>query len=405
MKRIICIVAVFIFAAALSLSLISCKSGEDAADTPMESFGPEVEGQIEEAVERNLRLVNLERRARKLEATLEATRELEGEMIFRSPQMQEAMDALARAAPTESSVLITGESGTGKELAARFVHESSRRLEAPLIIVNCAAIPENLLESELFGHEKGAFSGANERKIGRFELAHGGTIFLDEIGTLPMDLQAKLLRTLENRVIERVGGTTQTQLDVRWLAATNTDLERLVKEGRFREDLFYRLHVIAVTLPPLRERPDDIRLLAEHFLGHYARELKRQPLELSDNVLEVFQVHTWPGNVRELRNLIERLSVLEKGPEITPASLPTQMLEAYREAIGVDINEVTESRYKEAIEEFRRSFIVRSLRITRGNQAEAARLMGLHRNTLLHHLKSLDIKPEEYGMPGAEGGD
>ena len=353
--------------------------------------------ELRHAIERNLRLVKLERKAHSLEARLRA-REAgrSSRIVFQSQSMQETLERLRKAAPTDSSVLIMGESGTGKELAAQFVHRISARSEAPLVVVNCAAIPDNLLESELFGHEKGAFSGATERKIGRFELANGGTVFLDEIATLPLDLQAKLLRTLENRVIERIGGTKQIQLDVRWIAATNRDLARLAREGRFREDLFYRLNVIVATLPPLRDRPEDIPLLANHFLDELAGDLKRKPLRLSDDVMEVFQVYEWPGNVRELRNLIERLSVLEAGPVITVANLPPEMLDAYRKSVGLDITSVSGSRYKEAMEEFRRSFIVRSLRAAGGNQAEAARQLGLHRNTLIHHIKSLSIRPEEY---------
>jgi two-component system NtrC family response regulator len=356
--------------------------------------------ELRHAIERNLRLVSLERKNRTLEASLRESGLGGEEIVFESLAMVSAFKALEKAAPTDSSVLITGESGTGKELAAHFVHRNSGRSAEPILIVNCAAIPDTLLESELFGHERGAFSGATERKMGKFELADGGTIFLDEIGTLPLDLQAKLLRALENRVIERIGGTDQIDLDVRWMAATNRDLGQLVADGKFREDLFYRLHVIAVTLPPLRERPEDIPILASHFMEQFARDLKRTPLSLSDEVLEVLQIYEWPGNVRELKNLFERLSVLEPGEEIRVESLPREMLDAYQKAIGVDITTASTSTYKSAMHEFRRAFIIRSLRTAGGNQAKAARILGLHRNTLLHHLRSLDIQPEEYEIGG-----
>ncbi len=353
--------------------------------------------ELQHTVDRNLRMVSLERRNRSLEAAVQAGEEQE-DLIYTSDPMVEVFEALRKAAPTDASVLIIGESGTGKELAAQFVHRQSRRADGPLITVNCAAIPENLLESELFGHEKGAFSGADQRKTGKFELANRGTIFLDEISTLPKDLQAKLLRAIETRVIERVGGNQPIHLDVRWVAATNRDLKAQVEEGGFREDLYYRLNVINVTLPPLRKRPEDIPLLASHFLRHFARELKKETAGLSDDVQEVFQVYEWPGNVRELKNLIERITVLSNDGTVTVEDLPDNMLEAYREQIGVAITDVNESRYKEAIEEFRRAFIVRTLRITKGNQAHAARLLGLHRNTLIHHIRSMDIQPEEYGQ-------
>lgn len=353
--------------------------------------------ELRHAIERALRVLELERKNRSLEASLQATDQRE-EIVYVSAAMDSAFQALKKAAPTDASVLITGESGTGKELAAYYVHEHSDRESGPLITVNCAAIPNTLLESELFGHEKGAFSGANERKTGKFELANRGTLFLDEIGSLPLDLQSKLLRTLESNVIERVGGTKPLHLDVRWIAATNRDLNTQVERGAFREDLYFRLNVIAVNLPPLRERLEDVPLLANHFIKQFSVEMKKPELRLSDEILEVFQVYEWPGNVRELRNLIERLMVLEPGPEVPVGQLPAQMLEAYSEEIGVDITEVTESRYKEAIEEFRRAFIVRAMRAANGNQAHAARSLGLHRNTLLHHLKTLRIQPEEYGQ-------
>ncbi|MFC1559099.1 sigma-54-dependent transcriptional regulator [Gemmatimonadota bacterium] len=352
--------------------------------------------ELRHAVDRAFKVIELERKNRSLEASLMAT-EHRQEIVYLSRSMDEVFQDLRKSAVSDSSIFLLGESGTGKELAAHFVHEYSDRSDGPIVTVNCAAIPDTLLESELFGHEKGAFSGASERKIGKFELAHMGTIFLDEIGLLPMDLQAKLLRTIETKVIERVGGTKPIHLDVRWLAATNRDPAALVEEGVFREDLFFRLNVISMSLPPLRDRLDDLPLLANHFLEQFGRDMKKPPLTLNEEILEVFQVYSWPGNVRELRNLIERLMVLEPGPEVSVEQLPTRMLEAYSEAVGVDITDVTDSRYKEAIEEFRRNFIIRAMRTANGNQTHAARSLGLHRNTLIHHLREMHIEPGEYG--------
>lgn len=350
---------------------------------------------LRHTVERTLKVIDLERKNRSLQASLEAT-DLRGEIVYTSEAMESVFELLKKAAPTDSSVLITGESGTGKELAAQFVHERSNRSDFPLITINCAAIPDALLESELFGHEMGAFSGALDRKIGKFELANRGTIFLDEIGALPMELQSKLLRTLETKIIERVGGNKPIHLDVRWIAATNRDLGKSVENGEFRNDFFFRLNVIAVNLPPLRQRREDISLLADYFIQQFADELKKPALELSDNVKEVFEVYNWPGNVREMRNLIERLTVLEPGPEVSIDGLPEHMLSVYTEEIGIPITSTTGSRYKDAIEEFRRAFIVRAMRVAEGSQVRAAEILGLHRNTLTHHLRSFDIGPDEY---------
>jgi transcriptional regulator with GAF, ATPase, and Fis domain len=226
------------------------------------------------------------------------------------------LEKVRLVAETDTSVLILGETGTGKELIARALHSASRRKNRPLIKVNCAALPSGLIESELFGHEKGAFTGASERRVGRFELADGGTIFLDEIGEVPSDVQVKLLRVLQEREIERVGGNKTIGVDVRVVAATNRDLKRAVAAGKFRQDLFYRLNVFPIDLPPLRERPEDIRLLVHYFVGRYATKIGRRISRVSEALLERLLAYAWPGNVRELENVIERAVILSKGPEL-----------------------------------------------------------------------------------------
>jgi two-component system response regulator HydG len=250
--------------------------------------------------------------------------------------MRRVFEAIALVAPTEATALILGESGTGKELVAQAIHANSPRRAGPLITVNCAALPETLLESELFGHERGAFTGATERRLGRFELAHGGTIFLDEIGDLPPTAQTKLLRVLQSQEFERVGGTNTLKIDVRVIAATNKDLEAAVRAGQFREDLWYRLYVFPLTLPPLRERRDDIPLLTEHFLRRYAERHRRRLRGLTPRALDLLMRYEWPGNVRELEHTIERAVILARGEHITPEELPPTI-----RAIGGDPTDTT----------------------------------------------------------------
>jgi two-component system NtrC family response regulator len=250
-------------------------------------------------------------------------------IIGKSPPMQNVFKTISKVGPTSATVLILGESGTGKELVAKSIHFNSPRRNKPIVAVNCAALAENLLESELFGHEKGAFTGAVARKKGRFELADGGTIFLDEIGELPPSLQVKLLRVLQEKTIERVGGTIPIPVDIRIIAATHRSLKQEIEEGRFREDLFYRLNVVKIQLPPLKQRPEDIRLLIDHFLHKYSAE--RPPgsaiKQVDPAVERLFHDYHWPGNVRELENVIERVMVLCPGPTITVADLPTELRE------------------------------------------------------------------------------
>ena len=248
-------------------------------------------------------------------------------IIGQSTTLAEVFKVLGKVAPTDSTVLVTGESGTGKELLVRALHANSRRADKPFVPINCGAIPKELLESELFGHEKGAFTHAIRSRPGRFELADGGTIFLDEIGEMDLSLQVKILRVLQEKEIERVGGTGTKKVDVRVVAATNRDLEREVAAGRFREDLYYRLNVIPLHLPPLRERGGDVLLLAEHFLREDCKKKERPMLTLAPDTRRILSAYSWPGNVRELENFMERLSILVDGDTVTPADLPATILD------------------------------------------------------------------------------
>ncbi|MGM0593830.1 MAG: sigma-54-dependent transcriptional regulator [Pseudomonadota bacterium] len=271
-------------------------------------------------LERVLKQQNLERQNRALKSELSDRYPVAG-MIGQSPAMQEVFQRIERVAPTDTTVLILGESGTGKELVARALHEQSPRRDAALITVNCAAIPDNLIESELFGHEKGAFTGAHETHKGLVEAAHGGSLFLDEIGELPAEAQARLLRVLQEGEIRRVGATRSRQVDVRLIAATNRDLKSEVESGNFRSDLYFRLHVMEILLPPLRERGDDIRILAEHLLARSCKRLNRPPMHYGDDALQALLAYPWPGNVRELENVIERAVILADGDHIDRTAL------------------------------------------------------------------------------------
>jgi transcriptional regulator with PAS, ATPase and Fis domain len=294
-------------------------------------------------------------------------------------------------------VLITGESGTGKELIARAIHRQGPRRERAFVAVNLAAIPEPLLESELFGHEKGAFTGAYQKKPGKFEMAHGGTLFLDEVGTLRVDLQAKLLRVLQEREIERIGGTRTIKVDVRIIAATNVNLKQAVKDRAFREDLYYRLNVVPLAVPPLRERREDIPALVTHFIEKYNREFGKAIRGISPGVLPVLLEYDWPGNVRELENIVERSVALVRGPVIRLSDLPLDL--ALPDA-GPGSPEPGLS-LKEARERFERQFILRVLDRVDWNQSHAARLLGLHRNTLTAKLAGWRLRRGDSGtLPG-----
>lgn len=304
------------------------------------------------------------------------------DILFAGGVMQEVRGLIKDVAGTQATVLITGESGTGKELVARAIHKGSQRSKAPFVALNCAAIPENLLESELFGHEKGAFTGATQVRQGKFELASGGTLFLDEIGELPLALQSRFLRVLQERVYERVGGNRVIHADVRVIAATNRDLEEEVRERRFREDLFYRLNVFLIRLPALRERRDGIPLLVEYLLKSAVAHAGRKALEIEPSALEKLVAYSWPGNVRELRNVIERAVILGKG-RITVAELP--------DSVRQIIAPVADPSDVSSLKERERSTILEILENCNNNRRLAAEKLGISRRTLQYRLK-------EYGL-------
>ena len=317
-------------------------------------------------------------------------------IIGRSPGMQEIFRTVLTVAPLKTTVLITGENGTGKELIAKAIHYQSPRARKPLVALNCAAIPDTLIESELFGHEKGAFTDATSRKLGQFELADGGTLFLDEIGELPLLMQPKLLRALEQGEIRRVGGDKPIQVDVRIIAATNRDLSEAIKTGAFRPDLFYRLNVVTTHLPPLRERREDLLLLIRHFSEAKAKEMGIPEKAFKPEAIDVLLRYPWPGNVRELENLIERVLVLSEGPTIGPDDLPEQLRRS--EANPGSIKEQVLSGRKSigaAVDEFERDIILEALRQTDFNQTRAAEMLGTTRRILKYRMDQLKIEATE----------
>jgi len=310
-------------------------------------------------------------------------------LIGSSEGIQKVCSLIEKVAETDSTILILGESGTGKELVARTIHYNSPRKNKPLIPINCGAIPETLLESELFGHEKGAFTGASTTRIGRFELADGGTIFLDEIGDMSPTLQVKLLRVLQQREFERVGGVRTIKVDVRIIAATNIDLEHAVHEGKFREDLYYRLNVIPVVIPPLRERADDIPLLMDHFLSHFNKSKKRDIKGFSPAAMDILISYPWPGNIRELENLVERLIILKGNGTICPDDLPEKFISHTLNnegALHITLPE-TGVNLKDVVEEFENNLILQAMQKAQGVKNKAAQLLSLNRTTLVEKLK------------------
>jgi DNA-binding NtrC family response regulator len=314
------------------------------------------------------------------------------ELIGRTPVMQRLYQLIESVARAPVTVLIVGESGTGKELVARAIHRQGPGRDGPFVPVNVAAISDGLLESELFGHEKGAFTGAFQKKRGKFELAHGGTLFLDEIASLRVDLQAKILRVLQERELERVGGTQRIKIDVRVLSATNADPKRAIQAGTLREDLYYRLNVVQITVPPLRDRREDVPLLVEYFVRRYTQQFHKPVTGVAPAALEILKSYAWPGNVRELQNIIERAVALAETPVIEVRDLPLDlMLPDTRLGEGAD-----EMRFKEARDAFERQMVLQVLDRVQWNRTEAARLLGMHRN-------SLKAKLEAWGFRGAAG--
>ena len=306
-------------------------------------------------------------------------------VVGKSLKMNEAVETAKKAATSKATVLLLGESGTGKEIFARAIHNWSERKTQPFVAINCVGLSRELLESELFGHEKGSFTGADQLKKGKMELANGGTVFLDEIGDVSHELQTKLLRFLQEREFDRVGGVRPIHVDVRIVAATNRDLDTAVKEGRFREDLYHRLNVVPIMLPPLRERREDIPTLAQHFLQRFAKEVKKNLSGISEESLTKLLAYDWPGNVRELANVIERAVVLGQGPEIAPHDLPARIVAVLSEPQPDGMS------YRDAMDAYRRQLVMRALAQTQGNRAAAARALGLHEKYFLRLLKSLRI--------------
>jgi len=334
----------------------------------------------------------LTRRVDELESRLS---EKFGRLIGRSREMETLFRQMELVAPARSNVLVVGESGTGKELVANALHENSPRREGRFLPINCAAIPAEILESELFGHERGAFTGATSRKVGKFELAHGGTLFLDEIGELPLEMQVKLLRVLEQREFMRVGGTETIRVDIRLVAATNQDLEAMIERKAFRSDLYYRLKVVTIQIPPLRARSVDIPMLANHFLQQLGLENERPDMTIASEVMGVLVRAPWEGNVRELRNLIESLVVLAPGDEIQMADLPDDLKSAAKAAD--EIVDPGGAAEPETMEEIERRAIVRALEKTSGNRTQAAEMLGIGLRTLQRKLKDYRLAGKAEG--------
>jgi len=351
--------------------------------------------------ERALTASRLSQEVTRLRRGLEEVREFSA-LIGRHPRMQDVYKIIGRIAGTDVTVLLRGESGTGKELVARAVHSYSRRSGRPFVAVSCAAIPITLLESEMFGHERGAFTDAKERRLGKFELAHGGTLYLDEIGDMPLELQSKLLRALQERTIERLGGHEPIRVDVRVLAATNRDLEAMVKENRFREDLYYRLNVIPIDVPPLRQRRDDIAVLMDYFLHKHSAPGGRQ-MKISADARKLLMDYAWPGNVRQLESAIERAMLLAESDEITIEDLPVEIRSSVRTEGSGGFKLPPEGI---SFEELERSLIIQAMEQTGWNITRAAKLLGLSFRTLQYRLDKFGIeRPNRKGKGEQEEGE
>jgi DNA-binding NtrC family response regulator len=361
-------------------------------------------------IARAFELVLLRNENRNLRAQLRSSFSFD-EIVGSGTAMESVLRLVRKVAPSNATILIVGESGTGKELVARALHYGSPRAERPFLAVNCSAIPETLLESELFGHEKGSFTGAIGRKLGLFEQAQGGTLFLDEVGDLPLSMQAKLLRALQEREIRRVGGSASIPLDIRIVAATNRDLTKLMKDERFREDLYYRLNVVTLLLPPLRERPDDIPRLVEAFLERFSREAGRTPPRFSRKATAELACYGWPGNVRQLESVVERAVLLSEGDEIGPELLPPEVREgaargesASSSGLSLDIPDAGIN-----LEEVERELLEKAVRKAGGTLSRAAKLLGISYRTLQYRLDKFGIGRGEGpavpdGAPSARNG-
>ncbi|SET91592.1 sigma-54-dependent transcriptional regulator [Stigmatella erecta] len=366
---------------------------EGAYDFITKPFAPEV---LRAKVDKGLELASTRRQVERLTARTaahEADAALtHGHLVGDSEPVQRLLTQVRKAAASDATVLVRGESGTGKELVARMLHQHSPRKDGPFVVVHCAALAETLLESELFGHERGAFTGAVKRKLGRFELADGGTLFLDEIGEIPASVQTKLLRVLQEKEIQRVGGEETLKVDVRVVSATHRDLQAEVKAGRFREDLYYRLHIVPLLLPPLRERPEDIGTLARHFVAKHALRVNRRVTGLDDGALRALTRHAWPGNVRELENAVEQALVFAEGEQLTEADLPAYLgsPQSRTDATGLPVLQ-GDRPLPDILEDLERQLIARAYEKAGKVKTETARLLGIKTSALYYKL-------EKYGF-------
>lgn len=325
--------------------------------------------------------------------TLDERHQLSG-IIGQSSAMKACFRMVEKVAPTDSTVLLLGESGTGKELFARAIHQHSNRREEKFMAVNCGALPRDLIESELFGHEKGSFSGAHKRKIGLMESAHKGTVFLDEIGDLPIELQVKLLRVLESHEVRRVGSVEPIIIDVRVVAATNRDLQEDVQNGTFREDLFFRLSIVDLRIPPLRERKDDMPILINHFINRFNQKMSRSVTGISEEVMRAFMQHHWPGNVRELENVVQRCMVLRDAGEIQMEDLPSTIKAAQEGCVELDVD-LKELTFQEAKEVFEKRYLKQLLELNEGNVTQSAQVADISRRHLQELMKKYDLRTKE----------
>jgi len=374
-----------------------------AYDFITKPFPPDV---LRAKVERGLELAAARKQLERLTAHNQALSEevaaQAGALVGQSEPMQKLVVMARKAASSEATVLVQGESGTGKELVARMVHDLSPRAQGPFVVVHCAALAESLLESELFGHERGAFTGAVKRKLGRFELADGGTLFLDEIGEISPSIQTKLLRVLQEKEFQRVGGEETLKVDVRVVAATNRDLKAEVQRGRFREDLYYRLHIIPLSIPPLRERPEDIPLLARHFVQRFAARMSRAAGGVSEAAMRALQRYPWPGNVRELENAVEQALVFSEGPELTESDLPAFLRSPAAQKTAGALPVVQGDRsLPEILEDLERQLIHQAYEKAKGVKTETARLLGIKTSALYYKLEKYGfIQKGEAEAPG-----